>query len=331
MKRKYHLIWLLGSVILVSLGSRWYSSGEWSPRTKEPSSRFGLSLAYKAFDNIRRLSPLTGDGRVLESTAPESYHSGNARKDASVSDEREEYALLWQSWDRDFQTGRQAYRAGKFEEALGFFEKSLQEARKVQHPDWRIRASESLTGVAQSYGKTGKPEKCLHSYRQAVQMLEEMAAPARLSIDLESAYRKLASELQRQHKSEESVEAYFQALSLHEENRCGLSPDVTKVDLLFQISISYSDANHSDQALSYLQKAEDTYRTSYFAPGMHWDVPVYALKLGREYRRLGEPKKAVDMFEYGLNAWAQLQGAPPEDRENLQAELEYLQDFRAQP
>ena len=163
-----------------------------------------------------------------------------------------------------------------------------------------------------------------------MEILESNVTSSGSSVELEAAVRKLASALQRQQKTDESVEAYARALSLHEENRCGLSPDVTKADILFEISSAYSAANQPDRALSYLQKAELHYRTSYFAPGMHWDIPAYALKLGREYRRLGEPEKAVDMFEHGLKAWSQMEGAPPEDRDDLQAELEALKHFRDQ-
>jgi tetratricopeptide (TPR) repeat protein len=362
-----------------------------------------LPLTYETFDEIRKLNPLTVDGLLLKSAAPESYdtweksnnaliesveegtgllgdfnndgrpdralplmkdgvvylvvasfHNGrwylpghcfqrldredvvNRRKlddlatDACILEEREEYALLWRFWDRDFRAGEQAYKAGSYDEALGFFKSSLQEARKVRHPDWRLRASLSLQSIAESYLKTGRPQDALQTYREAVEILESDEGSVGSSTDLEVAVRKLASALQRQRRTEESVEAYTRALSLHEENRCGLSPDVTKADILFEISSAYSEAGQLDQALSYLQKAELQYRTSYFAPGMHWDTPAYALKLGREYRRLGEPQKAVEMFEYGLQEWSRMEGASAEDRDELQAELEALKHLRDQ-
>ena len=407
MRKKYHLIWLLGCLLLVALGSRWYSRRERPPlkpeSTASPVPGPSLPLTYETFDEIRKLNPLTAEGRLLDSTAPESYDrwktseepvpesletgtgllgdfnndgrldralplvkdgvvylvvasfdSGrwylpghcfqrldredvvSPRKlndlavDACILEEREEYALLWRFWDRDFRAGEQAFRAGKFEAALGLFQSSLQEARKVQHPDWGFRACLSLQNIAEAYGKTGRTQDALRAYRQAVEILESDVNSSGSSVELEAAVRKLASALQRQQKTDESVEAYTRALSLHEENRCGLSPDVTKADILFEISSAYSAANQPDRALSYLQKAELHYRTSYFAPGMHRYIPAYALKLGREYRRLGEPEKAVDMFEHGLKAWSRMEGAPPEDRDELQAELEALQHLRDQ-
>ena len=408
MKRKHHITWLAGCLLLISLGSRWYSSEESSFSSAEPDSSpspaHGLSLTYETFDEIRKLNPLTAEGLLLESTAPGSYdtweQSGEALLervengtglvgdfnndghpdralplvqdgvvclvvasfdenrwylpghcfteldisdvvnprtlrelaiDACVIEENEEYAFIWRFWDRKFRAGNREYEAGRFEKALELFASSLEEARKIEHPDWKVHASQSLHGVAEVHSKLSMPKECLQYYRQAVQLLEADGEPEVYSVDLELAYRKLASELRRQRKTDESVNAYMRALDLHADNRCGSSPDVTKVELLLEISKAYSNSNQTKQAILYLDKAEVAYRTAYFAPGRHRHVPTYALKLGQEYRRLGEIEKAVELCEYGLEAWSRLQGAPPEYRDELQAELETLRQLQARP
>ncbi|RLB82352.1 MAG: hypothetical protein DRH17_05955 [Deltaproteobacteria bacterium] len=187
--------------------------------------------------------------------------------------------------ERLWELGDKVYKAGKYQEALSYFEKSLSMCRKLDELEG---ISANLNSIGLVYWSLGQHRRAIHYYEESLKIDEKLNNRQYIAFDLNNigeAYRSLC-------QYDKALSYHKDALSIREQ--FDVPQDIA--ESLNNIGMVYYSLGHYDKALIYFDKALNVLRKI-----NNQQYIAYTLNnIGESFFYLGQYEKALSYLEASL-------------------------------
>jgi tetratricopeptide (TPR) repeat protein len=209
-------------------------------------------------------------------------------------------AMLEQSTDESekgniyYQLGSIKIDQGEYEEAITFYEKSLEISRKTlpsNHPD----LAHSYTNIGAAYDNMGDYPKALSYYEKALEIKQKSLPPNHP--DLAHSYDNIGAAYDNMGDYPKALSYYEKALEIKQKSLPPNHPDLTHS--YNNIGAAYDNMGDYPKALSSYEKALEIRKQS--LPSNHPDLAASYSNIGTAYDNLKDYSKARSFFERAVN------------------------------
>jgi tetratricopeptide (TPR) repeat protein len=207
-----------------------------------------------------------------------------------------------------FQLGRIKYNQGKYEEAIGFYEKALEIGQKTlpeNHPD--LAASYNKIGAV--YDSMGEYSKALSYYEKDFE-ISQKTLPANHP-HLATSYNNIGGVYNTMAEYSEALSYYEKALEIYQETLSANHPHLA-TSYACHGSVYHKMGEYS-KALSYYEKALEIGQKT--LPENHPDLATSYFCLGSVYYKMGEYSKSPSYLERALDIY---QRSLPRNHSNIE-------------
>jgi tetratricopeptide (TPR) repeat protein len=190
--------------------------------------------------------------------------------------------------------GRAKYSRAEYEEAITFYEKSLEIYRKNLHPnDFHFVSSYGNIGVV--YKNMGEYSKALSYYGKALQ-IQQQSLPSNHP-DLAKSYNNIGLVYDSTGEYSKALSSHGKALEIQQQSLPSNHPDLAAS--YTNIGAVYYSMGEYSKALSSHEKALAIKQQS--LPSNHPDLAMSYNNIGLVYENMGDYAKARSFFERAVN------------------------------
>jgi tetratricopeptide (TPR) repeat protein len=201
------------------------------------------------------------------------------------------------------QLGRVKYEQEEYEEAIRFYEKSIEIEKKCKPLNHR-NLTNSYNNIGAVYHKVGDYPKALSSYEEALAIQQKSLPPN--YPDLANSYNNIGAVYQKVGDYLKAFSFYEKALSIKQQSLPPTHPYLASS--YNNIGVVYDDVGEYPKALSFYQEALSIQQKS--LPPNHPDLASSYNNIGLLYEKMGNYSEALLSFEKLLAI--QQQSLPPD-------------------
>jgi tetratricopeptide (TPR) repeat protein len=253
-------------------------------------------------DNDKDLRVLTD--RIREETFPNAegwYRLGLVLLKLGQSEKAQEvYQILLEQATEEsekapiyHQIGWANRQLGKYQEAITFYEKSLEIKKKTLPPNHPDLAS-SYNNIGNVYYNMGEYSKALSSHEKALEIKQQSLPPNHP--DLAMSYNNIGEVYRNMGEYSKALSSYEKALEIKQQSLPPNHPDLA--GSYNNIGIVYRNMGEYSKALSSHEKALEIRQQS--LPPNHPDLASSYNNIGNVYDNMGEYSKALSSYEKAL-------------------------------
>jgi tetratricopeptide (TPR) repeat protein len=253
-------------------------------------------------DNDKDLRVLTDC--IRKNTFPDAegwYRLGSVLLKLGQSDKAQEvYQILLEQATKEsekapiyHQMGLANDNLGKYQEAITFYEKSLEIDKKTLPPNHPNLAA-SYNNIGMVYDNMGEYSKALSSHEKALEIKQQSLPPNHP--DLASSYNNIGAVYDNMGEYSKALSYYEKALAIRQQSLPANHPDLAKS--YNNIGLVYDNMGEYSKALSYYEKALAIRQQS--LPPNHPDLAKSYNNIGLVYYNMGEYSKALSSYEKAL-------------------------------
>ncbi|CAM2726950.1 unnamed protein product [Rotaria socialis] len=245
-----------------------------------------------------QLSTLTNHIKEEVQSSNEWYRMGKLMLQVGHFDQAEELyneLLKGASTDSDIayiyhELGRVKKGQGEYQEAVKFYEKSLDIKRKTL-PEDDVSLADTYGNIGAVYDSMGEYSKALEYYEKANKIFEISLPPTHP--DLAISYNNIGRVYDNMGEYSKALEYYEKANKILE---ISLSPNHPSLaDSYSCIGHVYNNMGEYSKALEYCEKANKIFEIS--LPPTHPSLATSYNNIGRVYGSMGEYSKALEFYE----------------------------------
>jgi tetratricopeptide (TPR) repeat protein len=254
-------------------------------------------------DNDKDLRVLTD--RIREETYPDSsgwYRLGLVlRKMGQPKKAQQVYEILLEQATKEsekphiyHQLGLFKYEQGEYQEAITFYEKSLEIREKTlppNHPD--LAASYNNIGLV--YDSMREYSKALSYYEKALEIKQQSLPPNYPS--LANSYNNIGNVYYNMGEYSKALSFYEKALEIRQQSLPPNHPDLARSYIAH--GLAYAQMGEHSKAITFYEKALEIQQQS--LPPNHPDLGMSYGHIGNVYSMMGEYSKALPLCERAVN------------------------------
>ncbi|VXD23114.1 TPR domain protein (fragment) [Planktothrix serta PCC 8927] len=204
---------------------------------------------------------------------------------------------------------------GRYEEAISFYQQSLEIARKIGN---RQGEASSLNGLGNAYNSLGRYEEAISYHQQSLEICREIGnrgGVAASLYNLGNAYNSLG-------RYEEAISYCQQSLEIYQEigNRRGVAGS------LLGLGNAYNSLGRYEEAISYCQQSLEIYREI----GNRGGVAISLNNLGTAYDSLVRYEEAISYHQQSLEIYREIgnRGGVADSLNGLGKVYDGLEDYQ---
>ena len=200
------------------------------------------------------------------------------------------------------QLGLMAYGLGQYEEAIGYYEKSIR-IKEEQNPCDHLGLANSYNNIGGVYDSMGDYPKALSSYEKALAIRQQSLPPTHP--DLASSYNNIGNVYDSMSDYPKALSSQEKALAIQQQSLPPTHPDLA--NSYNNIGSVYNSMGDYPKALSSHEKALAIKQQS--LPPTHPSLASSYNNIGSVYNSMGDYPKALSSYEKALAI--QQQSLPP--------------------
>jgi tetratricopeptide (TPR) repeat protein len=262
-------------------------------------------------DNDKDLHVLTD--RIREGTYPDSegwYRLGSVLLDMGQPKKAQQvYEILLEQATKESEKGSiycllglAKYNQGEYQEAIRFYEKSIEIYKKTL-PLNHLNLAASYNNIGLVYDSMGEYSKALSYYEKALEISQKSLPPNHPS--LASSYNNIGLVYKNMGEYSKALSSHEKALEIKQQSLPPNHPDLA--GSYGNIGVVYDSMGGYSKALSSYEKALEIQQQS--LPPNHPDLAASYNNIGLVYDSMGEYSKALSYYEKALEI--KQQSLPP--------------------
>ena len=182
---------------------------------------------------------------------------------------------------------------GKYEEAIGYYEKSI-EIEETRAPRNLQNIANSYNDIGWAYYSTGNYAKALEFYEKALKIRRDSLSPNHP--DIASCYHRMGSVYSSTGDYPKALSSYVKSLAIRQQSLPSTHPDLA--NSYNNIGNVYSSMSDYLRALSSHENALTIWQQS--LPSTHPDLATSYNNIGNVYYNIGNYTKALSSYEKSL-------------------------------
>jgi tetratricopeptide (TPR) repeat protein len=200
------------------------------------------------------------------------------------------------------QLGKTKYDQGEYQEAITFYEKSLEIKEKTLPPN-HLNLAPSYNNIGLVYFNMGDYSKAFSSYKKALEIQQRSLPPNHPSLAM--SYNNIGVVYRNMGDYSKALSSHEKALAVRQQS---LPPNHPNLAISYNnIGNVYADMKDYSKALSYYKKDLEISQKS--LPPNHPDLRSSYNNIGMVYFNMGDYSKALSYYEKALEI--QQQSLPP--------------------